>query len=649
MRAKNLEGISPSLFEKNGNKHPNNLGDPAWYIHDEDKQIRRIDFSEWECSDDKTIWAQSFILRRADGYVNNDQKIVVSDQGTWNPIINKLRDLCEYWELNHSRTPLSRWTETDVVSFLKYVMLYVDDEGDICVRHHGQEEGYRHILYRSHQYFMDASIVDGLRVEVSKRFSESLLEPYLSKSGMSLGAWLKGGSLGSIPIENGMVVLASAIQLLESPHANAARAYFKFIRDNHDISAANVLSSKDNLFVENRIYNSERSDFKVLSAKRAELKLILNKELAGESVDFFKQGAFSAFVAELYAAATYILLVLSGFRISEWTTFNTRDFIHHKDGTWEFRNQIHKTNYSIKAPRYLHGMTAFALNTLIECSYVDKMSENAPVFLRSFRCSHLCTLGKRATLSDLLKVGIWGEHPENTIRGAFQKFYRKVINQHPELASIHSETSPHQARHLWAEYCIRRFDGAVVERISEHFRHRLSDNFIRAYYEKALRERERDAIENSYIEEILRSIGGSDESMIRLYGPAAKRARMELNKASVISPDDFELTIANLSESIIITVDEWGYCLLRKGEEQYAKCFNKDLGTTMVEELRSFEVCASCIHSCNTKLQRVGIERSLIAHEEFIEALPLELSRLADASRKHIRVGESRLKEMDNE
>ncbi|HHF3126174.1 TPA: hypothetical protein ACPJ1U_001602 [Vibrio alginolyticus] len=69
----------------------------------------------------------------------------------------------------------------------------------------------------------------------------------------------------------------------------------------------------------------------------------------------------------------------------------------------------------------------------------------------------------------------------------------------------------------------------------------------------------------------------------------------------------------------------------------------------MVEELRSFEICAGCVHSCNTQLQRDAIERSLIAHDEFITALPAELSRLADASRKHIRTGEIRLKEMDDE
>ncbi|CAE6899413.1 hypothetical protein ACOMICROBIO_NCLOACGD_01411 [Vibrio sp. B1ASS3] len=69
----------------------------------------------------------------------------------------------------------------------------------------------------------------------------------------------------------------------------------------------------------------------------------------------------------------------------------------------------------------------------------------------------------------------------------------------------------------------------------------------------------------------------------------------------------------------------------------------------MIEESRSFEVCSTCPHSCNTKLQRKAIERSLIAHEEFIESLPPELSRLTDASRKHIRTGELRLKAMDDE
>ncbi|TOM13236.1 hypothetical protein, partial [Vibrio parahaemolyticus] len=145
-------------------------------------------------------------------------------------------------------------------------------------------------------------------------------------------------------------------------------------------------------------------------------------------------------------------------------------------------------------------------------------------------------------------------------------------------ANIHNTTSPHQARHLWAEYTIRRFDGAVIDLITEHFRHRHSDNFIKAYYEDALRERERDDIELSYIEEILRRIGSCNESLPGFFGAAAKRARNELRKAALISFDDFEFAVASLTENIVITVDEWGYCLLRKGEEQLAKCWNKDLG-----------------------------------------------------------------------
>lgn len=628
----------------------NNIGDPCWYLHDEDQQIKEINFLGWKCSDDKIVWAQSFILKRADGYVNREQKIVISNLGTWNPIINKLKDLCEYWEQIHPNTPLSRWSERDIVTYIKAAMIYINDDGNEYVKHHGQEEGHRHILYRCHQYFVEASISDGLRIEVSKQFFESILEPYIKNSGTTLAAWLKGGSFGTIPIENGMVVLADAIELIESKRANAVRAYFKFIRSSPETIPREILSSKDNLFPENRVPLPNLKKMRgPRKGNKAKLKAILEKELDGESPNIFKQKNLSDFVSELYEASTYILLVLSGFRISEWTTFKARDFKKLPDGTWEFCNEIHKTNHSIKSSRYLHGMTALALDTMIDCSYIDKISENAPVFLRAYRCTQLCRTGKQPKLSDVIHLGYWGDNPDATIRSAFQKFYKKSIQKHPELAQIHTETSPHQARHLWAEYCIRRFDGSVIDKITEHFRHRYSDNFIVAYYDKALRERERDDIEVAYIEEILRRIGSNDESLANFYGPAAKRARNELNKAALISPDDFEIAVAALSESIIITVDEWGYCLLRKGEEQQAKCFNKNLGTAMVEELRSFEICAGCVHSCNTQLQRDAIERSLIAHDEFITALPAELSRLADASRKHIRTGEIRLKEMDDE
>ncbi|MDQ2194487.1 MULTISPECIES: hypothetical protein [unclassified Vibrio] len=632
------------------NQYRNSFGDPLWCLEDEDGKIKVVDFLEWKCSDDKIVWAQSFILKRADGYVNAQQKIVISDLGTWNPIINKLRGFCEYWESNNPTIPLSRWTQKDIIKFIKEVMTYRDEDGNQCVKHHGQEEGYRHILYRSYQYFTSSAIIDGLRVVVTRQFTGAILEPYLKQSGTTLATWLKGGTFGTIPIENGMVVLAHALNLLKSKRANAARAFYNFMRENQPTNPTTILSLRENLFPENR--NCPRSGTSRGPRKKniRKLKDLLEEKLDGESPDLFTEGNLGDFVVQLYNAASYILLVLSGFRLSEWVTFKANDFQKLPDGTWEFCNEIHKTNHSIKSPRYLHSMAVLAVDTLIECSYVDKVSENAPVFIRTFRTHSFVSKNKRMPkLSEILDKKIWGEHPDITIRSGFDKFYSETIKQHPELAKIHNTTTPHQARHLWAEYTIRRFDGAVIDLITEHFRHRYSDNFIRSYYEDALRERERDDIELAYIEDILRRIGSRDESLSGFYGPAAKRARNELRKALLISTDDFDFVLASLTESIIITVDEWGYCLLRKDEESLAKCWNKDLGMIMVEESRSFEICGSCPHSCNTKLQRNGIERSLIAHEEFIKALPAELSRLADSSRKHIRTGEIRLKAMDDE
>lgn len=632
------------------NSYQNNFGDIVWKLEDEDGKIKEICFLDWNCNEKKILWAQSFVFNRANGYVNSEQKIVISDTGTWNPIINKLKVFCEYWESNLSAIPQYKWTQKDVVQFIKKVMIYTDDDGNKCVKHHGQEEGYRHILYLSYQYFTCASIIDGLRVVVNRKFSSAILEPYIKNSGISLAAWLKGGTHGTIPIENGMVVLASALELLQSNQANAARSFYHFMRENQPISPGSILSSRANFFTENRVSPRAAKAAGPVNKKIINLKKLLEDKLDGESPEIFIQGNLSSFVMELYAAASYILLILSGFRLSEWVTFKAGDFERLSDGTWKFCNQIHKTNHSIQTPRYLHGMAAVAIDTLIECSYLDKVSENAPVFLRTFRLHHFVTTNKRLpTLSDIAEISMWGEHPDGTIRAQFNKFYNQTIKLHIELAEIHNTATPHQARHLWAHYSIRRFDGAVIDLITEHFRHRYSDNFIRSYYEDALRERERDDIEMTYIEDIMRRIGGSDESVPSFYGAAAKRARNELRKAAIISSDDFELVLASLVESIIITVDEWGYCLLRRGEENLAKCWNKSLGIAMVEESRSFEICGGCPHSCNTKLQRHGIERSLIAHEEFVEKLPPELSRLTHASKKYIKIGEMRLGEMNNE
>ncbi|WP_214653575.1 hypothetical protein, partial [Vibrio anguillarum] len=109
----------------------------------------------------------------------------------------------------------------------------------------------------------------------------------------------------------GMVVLAHALNLLKSKRANAARAFYNFMRENQPTNPTTILSLRENLFPENR--NCPRSGTSRGPRKKniRKLKDLLEEKLDGESPDLFTEGNLGDFVVQLYNAASYILLVLS--------------------------------------------------------------------------------------------------------------------------------------------------------------------------------------------------------------------------------------------------------------------------------------------------------------------------------------------------
>ncbi|WP_214655527.1 hypothetical protein, partial [Vibrio anguillarum] len=88
-----------------------------------------------------------------------------------------------------------------------------------------------------------------------------------------------------------------------------------FMRENQPTNPTTILSLRENLFPENR--NCPRSGTSRGPRKKniRKLKDLLEEKLDGESPDLFTEGNLGDFVVQLYNAASYILLVLSGFRL----------------------------------------------------------------------------------------------------------------------------------------------------------------------------------------------------------------------------------------------------------------------------------------------------------------------------------------------
>ena len=276
-------------------------------------------------------------------------------------------------------------------------------------------------------------------------------------------------------------------------------------------------------------------------------------------------------------------------------------------------------------------------------SAVDTDKFNLPLLHRAYRSEAFHVARGVGTLSDEQWLADAG-YGLFALRGWFKSFYKThVVDKYPEAGKLHSEVSPHQARHTFAEFALRRFDGNVMEKIREHFRHSYGSFHTRRYTREKLSESVRISLERDYAKEIMGRIahGKLDD---RFYGPAAKRIDKEMAEISVLTGDEFDDRLSALANEFErFTAFEWGYCALRANEQHIAKCHDPKTGTPNVDQRSMPEVCAGCPHSMNNSLQKRELERTAISHQFIAENHPLKA--LGNMSGEVVRKIERRLEE----
>ncbi|GAB6404233.1 hypothetical protein [Pseudomonas sp. MHK4] len=609
----------------------NSIGDSHFRLVDVSTNlIINVSFV-WDCSKDKIVYGQLLFLKGkvSRGYADESNRIVPSSISAAKTEVSLIQRICEYWHRNHADRTLSSLSLAETQVMIRTLMLSIDGKdkvmsrsvlGTICV-----------LLGRSRTLYNKGMIFDGFQFVINKKFKKDVMRPLLEGLNLEYEEWLEGGTYGSIPLTCASIILSEAISIIESEDAKLAQVFFESWRKTPCAPVLWFDGSKgfDRLMAY-REWQKNGSIERVIKPETY-TSLISFGELVDErclkqfhSLPWKNLTELGDFCELVMKAGLTIILLLSAFRINEIQKMDISDFYQDNDGSWWFKTVNTKTEKGVMLPRSLHGMAAKAATVMKNLCAVDIKKYDVPIFHCGFRGN---------AFNATLKWGGWTpetwlvscRYAKNTLSYWFKRFYLKqIIPKFPDIVIHHRTVSPHQARHTFAEFALRRFDGSILPKLREHYRHVKGSYQMRRYTRNKLSESVKMSLERDYLKEVMHRVAkGSLED--RFYGPAAKRLEKELKAVSVYSFSELGGFIAKHADLYVRFIAfEWGYCALRKGEEYKAKCVDSSTGLPKVDVNSCPELCCGCVHNMNNDLQCKTLERIAIAHQNIVDTHPLD-------------------------
>jgi integrase len=610
----------------------NQLGDEMFQFQNSITGLFHSANFAWKCSIAKRLYAQTLFLASdvTRGYADDKNRIVVRSLSSARQELAYLRDICEYWETQFPDRPLRSLTRLELQLMVRSFMVKKENnESGEEILGGSTLTMFCKLLERTYVFSHSGKLVDGIVHRMTMPFRKAAMAPLLGP-GVDFETWNQGGSYGSIPMTCASLMLAEAITLIESDEAAIAVAFFAQWREFKN-NVQHWFGDRDNLALYRRMESPDYIPTRLerLSAPSA---TALGKAVDAVTKSRFERlpwnspGELADFCKELTSAVIVIIALLSGFRLSEIESMKINDYYQEPDGSWWFISENPKTEAGFAHPRSLHGLAADAANLLKRLTPINIDEVNLPLIHHSWRLEGFSIargwFGKGTLEGWLADVC----YESSTMRRWFKSFYKtRVVEKYPEAAELLDDATPHQARHTFAEFALRRFDGNVLEKIREHFRHAHGSTHTQAYTREKLSVSVRMSMEKDYAREVVGRIalGHLDD---RFYGPAAKRIEKEMSSISVLNGDEFDEEVKAIANSIArFTAFEWGYCVLRVTEHHIAKCHDPKTGTPNVDQRSSPAVCIGCPHSMNNPLQGEELKRIGIAHQFIATSHPLKM------------------------
>jgi integrase len=591
-----------------------------------------IDF-DWPCSKEKTSLIQAVFFHHSSiALSDQSRKLSIYSISSYRSHLTYIKRFALAWEEYFSDRKLHSLSLSEIYKLITVTCTLAHTDGSSKIMGRSAFGVVIAYLNDSYKLYHTGAIWDGISFHLTKKNKVEIVNPLLEGTHyIDYEDWYESESYGSIPLPCAMATLSEAIDLVTSDEAKIAACFYETVRRFRapHLTAWFPNHGLDRLDLYHTIINkSHEKDSRIPRTVRSALyfgtKVFKEIGYVPKTMPWGTWTDLQKFTTNIKRAVISILLILSGFRRNEVGGLNASDYEQDKSGTWWFKTSNPKTEENSVHPRPLHGLTSTAANMVKRMSFLSPSTDETPLFFQSHTIEAF-TLAKKKNAKKIARYIANSRYSLGLISTYFNQFYISVVApKHPDILKLHPRISPHQARHSWAEFALRRFDGNVEPRIREHFRHNSGSYHIYHYTRNKLHESVKKYYELEHAREVFGRIG-QNSSNDKFSGPAATRILREMGQTEILTPEEFESKLDELTDQILRFVAfEWGYCVPRKGEERLAKCIDRETLLPNIETHGCPEVCCYCPHNMANTEQAATMERIGISHQWVATHHPLK-------------------------
>lgn len=500
-----------------------------------------------------------------------------------------------------------------------------------------------------HNLFLKGHVSDGPSYLLTSQLLMPLLRSVFENIDVDVSDWAQGGTFGSIPFVICHLLLADALETLDSLKAKKLLAYFSIVQSGiSEQHISQFWSSSNNLpwkqyrlssnieALEQRIEFCSTNSQDCLEKFARPLHCALLDIHPECDLDIFPWRTYPDLCndyREVVSALLVTFLSVMGKRgPSEVGTLRANDIQIPADGVAEYAS-VHPAIFKTHSGQRLsHGITGYidhAFLLALSLGNINKSDTHLPLFSAPPSLRQPFKPPRRLS-SDRLNAYLHDYYASFAQR-ASEKVDFDIMSTHPKLTS-------HQFRHCFAEFALRKYDGNVEELLRQHFVHAFDHWWTKKYTADKLDEDRIQRLNSSYIRELIPHIALDSCLDPDYVGGVALYIRSIIDEHVLsMPPHEIEKHINSLSEQISsITPHEYGWCIVFKKFSAQAKC--ADSSGCPAPTNTTHLTCTGCINFCASKKSHLDYNtKVVISHLDFLEQKTWIFREMKELSRTAVR------------